>query len=68
MEKKDSRIYVVQQKDSAGSVVKTRLVRAGTPSAAERHVSKPMFSASVATQDELVALAASGVKVEEVKA
>jgi hypothetical protein len=64
----DTRIYKVDQKDSAGNVVKSRLVRAGTPSAAERHVSKPMFTASVATQDELVSLAASGVKVEEASA
>ena len=40
------------------------LVRAPSPAAAIRHVAEDMLSASVATQDDLVALLVTGAKVE----
>lgn len=51
------RIYAVQVAD------KKLLVRAGTKSAAVRHVARGLITAEVATQNELVALTQAGVKV-----
>lgn len=43
---------------------KSRLVRAANAIQAWRHVAGEMITADLATQDELVELVASGVKVE----
>ena len=56
------RIYVVVVEDGK----ETRyLVRAATAAQAIRQVAHPMFSASVASQDELIELTHAGVKVQE---
>lgn len=54
-----ARIYIVT---SGGS---KRLVKARTPAAAIRHVTRSAYVAEVAGQDELVALVSAGVKVED---
>jgi hypothetical protein len=41
------------------------LVRAQNVAQAIRHVAHPMFSAKVASQDELIELTEAGVKVQE---
>lgn len=55
----DSRIYVVKHNNAQ------RLVRAGNPAQAIRHVAKKEISAEVASQDQLVELAGKGVTVED---
>lgn len=54
-----TRIYAVMGAD------KTRLIRASHPSAALAHVVKSTFTCRVASQDDLVALVAGGVAVED---
>lgn len=49
------RIYVVKQ--TVGETVTESLVRAATSAQAIKHVSKPMFSADVASQDDVLRLA-----------
>ena len=61
-----ARIYKVAPK--AGGAKGTLLVRAETKAGALRHVAEKTFEADVPTQDELITLAQSGVKVEEEKA
>lgn len=46
----------------------TRLVRAVTKNAAIRHAARGLISASVASQDDLVAQLAAGVQVEDAAA
>lgn len=58
-----SRIYVVVDKQRL--LEEPRLVRAGHPSAAIKHVAGDRLSAEVATQDTLVDLIGRGAKVEE---
>lgn len=55
-----TRIYLVRDMDSTD----VRLVRAGSPAAAIRHVVRPRFEATVASQDDLVQQLANEVKVE----
>ena len=61
-----SRIYLIVAKTVEGddSPPARRLVRAANAARALRHVSDE-FSVEVPTQDELMAAAAAGVKVEE---
>lgn len=68
----EKRIYVVnvnQQDGDAGrgvpDAVKRRLVRAGNPAQAIRHVAKGMISAKPAKADELVTEEMRALKVEE---
>lgn len=63
------RIYVVTRKLPVlgGVEANNRLVRAGNPSQALRHVAENTLSVGVASQDELVELTAAGVKVENAK-
>lgn len=56
-----NRIYLVTHKNEN---VPSRLVRAGNPSQALRHVAQDEFSVEVATQDQLVLLVGSGRPVE----
>ncbi len=60
MSKTPKRIYLVADRESST----TRLVRATNPSQAIRHVAQ-RFAADVASQDDLVALLATGTKVED---
>ena len=55
-----ARIYIVDDGDSKAP---PRLVRAISQSQAIKHVTKP-FTASVATQDQLIEAMDNGVKVE----
>lgn len=57
-----NRIYVV----SKGTDF-VALVRASHPQQAVNHVVKDQFAAGVASQDDLVALLAKGVKVQDAK-
>jgi hypothetical protein len=57
-----TRIYLVTNGASD-----PRLVRAGTPAQAIRHVTKPIYAAEVASQDQLVAWLGKGTKVEDAK-
>ena len=57
-----TRIYFIGAGDSA------RLIRATHPGPALAHVAKAAFTVRVATQDDLEALFAAGVKVEAVGA
>jgi hypothetical protein len=57
-----TRIYIVRNGASD-----PRLVRAPNQAQALRHIVKP-YSAEVASQDDLIAALAKGVKVEEAKA
>lgn len=59
-----TRIYAIADKTTK----KTRLVRAGHPATALRHVAADAFDVRVATQDDLVAGFEAGVKVEDIKA
>jgi hypothetical protein len=59
----DTRIYLVTDKKADAK----RLVRAPNNAQAIRHCAKD-FSATVASQDELIAAVGAGVKVEEAKA
>lgn len=66
-----SRIYVVTDATVAPTDPEQqahRLVRAGNPAQAIRHVVRGRFSAEVAGQATLVRLVAAGVGVEEVEA
>jgi hypothetical protein len=58
-EKTKTRIHMVCTQD------RTRLVRAATKNAAIRHVAKDIISATVASQNDLVALLSEGVEVED---
>lgn len=62
--KQATRIYVVRTADRSGDFT-ARLVRAHTPAQAIRWCAKGVISAEVASQDDLVALASSGVRVEK---
>lgn len=57
-----TRIYIVTNGASG-----PRLVKAANQAQAIRHVTKPLYKASVASQDELVAALVKGAKVEEAK-
>jgi hypothetical protein len=59
-----TRIYTVVDKTTKTP----RLVRAGHPATALRHVAADAFDVRVATQDDLVAGFESGVKVETIAA
>ncbi len=59
-----TRIYTVTDKTTK----KPRLVRAGHPSTALRHVAAEAFDVIVATQDDLVAGFEAGVQIETIKA
>lgn len=61
-----TRIYVVAQKASEAPAPR-RLVRAQTPAAALRHVVDDTLIVAIASQDDLVACVAAGVKVEDAK-
>ena len=54
-----TRIYLVTT--SAGAA---RLVKAAVPAQAITHVAKQLFSARIASQDDLVEALSNGVKVE----
>jgi hypothetical protein len=54
-----TRIYLVTT--AAGTA---RLVKAAVPSQAITHVAKQIFSARIASQDDLVEALSSGIKVE----
>jgi hypothetical protein len=62
-----TRIYLIRPKNGTG---KSRLVRAGTPAAALRHVVEDTLEVSLASQDDLVRVLTSqdGAKVEAVNA
>lgn len=62
--KQANRIYVVRTAGRTGDFSE-RLVRAHTPAQAIRWCAKGVISAEVASQDVLVALASSGVRVEK---
>jgi hypothetical protein len=55
-----NRIYIVTIGES------DRLVRAGHPSQALNHVAREIAKVKVASQDELIACLADGIKVESV--
>lgn len=60
-----TRIYIVTPKIvEDGKPVAKRLVRAPTPAQALRHVASE-FDVAVASQDDLVAAVADGVRVED---
>ncbi len=59
-----TRIYIIKPKTSDP---KPRLVRAGHPSTALRHVADDAFSVKVASQDDLEAAFLAGIKVEKLK-
>ncbi len=68
-ETKVTRIYVVTETDeNEGTVPGKKLVRAGNPAQAIRHVTKGRFTAEVADQDTLVACISAGTKVEDAAA
>jgi hypothetical protein len=54
-----TRIYLVTTTDGAA-----RLVKAAVPTQAITHVAKQVYSARIASQDDLVEALNSGVKVE----
>lgn len=62
--KQATRIYVVRTVERTGDFSE-RLVRAHTPAQAIRWCAKDIIFAEVASQDDLVALASSGVRVEK---
>lgn len=65
----NTRMYVVTEVDiTSGETLKRRLVRAGTPAQAIRHVVEPRFTAEVATTDDVAFLVGNGTKVEDAKA
>ena len=55
------RVYLVTTPDNTSD----RLVRALSPQGAIKHVTVTDYSASVATQDELIAALAAGIVVED---
>lgn len=57
------RIYVVTETN--GEKVTKHLVKATNSSTAIRHVVEPKFTAELATQEDCIALAGEGVKVQE---
>lgn len=57
------RIYVVEETDDAGEVVKTRLINARTPHQAIGHAVKGKFSAHVCSVSEMRTL--KDVEVQE---
>lgn len=57
-----TRVYFIADK----ATKKPRLVRAGHPSTALRHVAADAFDVRVATQDDLLAAIEAGVKVEKI--
>ena len=59
---KVTRIYVVDKRIGPSEA---RLVRAENPSQAIRHVTRGLFDAGVASQDDLVELIAKGIAVED---
>ena len=54
-----TRIYLVTNTDGA-----VRLVKAAVPSQAITHVAKQIFSARIASQDDLVEALSAGIRVE----
>lgn len=58
-----TRIYVVSPKAGGG---KPRLVRAGHPSHALRHVADDSYTVTVASHDDLERLLPAGVAVERI--
>lgn len=56
-----TRIYLVKNTENGGD----HLVRAHNQAQAVRHVARKQFECEVASQDDLVELVASGVKVED---
>ena len=58
-----TRIYAVTPKNATESAL-PRLVRATAQTTARSHVAKDTLTVSVASQDQLVAAVAAGVKVE----
>lgn len=52
-----NRIYKVTQSHTDKEGVTERLVRAASAAQAIKHVVKPIFTAAVASQDDLIALA-----------
>ncbi len=53
------RVYVIREGGK-----NSRLVSAGTPAQAIRHVVKEKFTAGVASQSDLIELISGGIKVE----
>lgn len=71
-ERKVTRIYLVERTDSVppgtslqGVTIESRLVRAGNPAQAIRHVVRSLYRAAVPGQDELVAAIREGLQVED---
>ena len=58
-----TRIYVIRDNRPEG---RTRLVRATHPNHAIKHVADAAFTATVATQDDLVKLIGLGTTVEDI--
>jgi hypothetical protein len=61
-----NRVYLVTVTEPEGKPER-RLVRAGNSAQAWRHVAESRIAVDLATQDDLIELAGSGVKVEEAK-
>lgn len=57
-----TRIYIV-----TNGANEPRLVRAANQAQAIRHVTKPLYAAFVAGQDDLIKALSNGAKVEEAK-
>lgn len=68
MAKPTTRVYLVAEKreDSEANPVRRRLVRASHQANALRHVAEDVFSVSLATQEDLIALVSDGVQVERI--
>lgn len=58
-----TRIYVVRTTKEAPGIA-LRLVRASNPAQATRHVANAFLTCDVASQDDCIAAATDGVKVE----
>ena len=61
-----TRIYVVRITQDGAAATDRRLVRAASSVQAWRHVADSGIVAELASQDELIELAAAGVKVENI--
>lgn len=62
-----TRVYIVSPKVAeAGKEPARRLVRATHPSNALRHVAADQLQVAVASQDDLIACLAAGIKVETI--
>jgi len=62
----NTRIYrVIQNSDGTPADAIYHLVRAQSAAQAIRHVSSPIFTAEVASQNDLVDLLGKGIKVRE---